>query len=162
MIRTSATRLNLVQKVTAYDGFCTKLGAGSGGSWGGRTLGGVRTRRSITASTRAIGVPLLVAAALLAAGGLLAGCGGDEERVALAIEEVRWTDDGRLELETECAELDGVPWVTTEGDAPPTVTIWGAPKVGTCATTVEIEVAPGVTKLVDAATSQVVDLPPRP
>jgi hypothetical protein len=90
------------------------------------------------------------------------GCGGDEDRVALAITGTRWVDDARLELTTECAELEGRAWVTSRGAEPPEVTVWGSPKVGTCEAVAEIRLVPGITKIVDGATSQVVDLPPRP
>lgn len=92
----------------------------------------------------------------------LASCGGDEDRVALAITATSWADDGALEVRTECADIEGIPWVTTVGDEPPTITIWGSPRVGTCEPVLRIELAPGVAKVVDAATSEVVDLPPRP
>ena len=91
-----------------------------------------------------------------------AACGGGEERVALAIDSVAWRDDGRLEVRTECAELVEEPTVALGDDGVPVITLWGAPQVGTCTTTAVVEVPPGTTKVVDATTSQVVDLPPTP
>jgi hypothetical protein len=113
----------------------------------------VRLRRSIALSVAALGLGLAAT---------IPACGGDEERVALAIEGTRWIDETTLELATECAELEGGVWVRSRGEEPPEVTVWGSPRVGTCAATAEIRLVPGVTKIVDAATSQVVDLPPRP
>lgn len=110
---------------------------------------------------RAIRSSLLALLAAAPATALVA-CGGDEDRVALAIERTRWVDATTLELGTECADLEGGVWVTSRGEEPPEVTVWGSPRVGTCTATTEIQLVPGVTKIVDAATSQVVDLPPRP
>jgi hypothetical protein len=98
------------------------------------------------------------AAALLAAGALaLTGCGGGEERVALAIEDVAWGDATHLYLYTECAEIDEVA-IDRELD-PVEVSLWGAPQVGTCEDRVVVKVDEGTTKITDGATSAVVDLP---
>jgi hypothetical protein len=105
---------------------------------------------------------LAIAATAVVAALSLTGCGGGEERVALAIDEVEWVDATQLVVRTECAEIDEATFLPATGDAPATMTIWGAPKLGTCQPQVVVPVAAGTTKVVDAATSQVVDLPPRP
>lgn len=108
-------------------------------------------------------LPRLAALAAVALSALgAAGCGGDEPRVALAIDSVTWQDDGRLEVGTECSELVEEPSVEVGDDGIPVITLWGSPRIGTCTTTAVVEVPPGTTKVVDATTSQVVDLPPAP
>ena len=105
---------------------------------------------------------LAVAATAVVAALSLAGCGGGEERVALAITETEWVDGTRLVVRTECADIDEATFTPGEGDQPATMTIWGAPKLGTCQPQIVVPVASGTAKVVDAATSQVVELPPRP
>lgn len=101
---------------------------------------------------------VLVVAALAVT---LAGCGGDEERVALAIDEARRTGDG-VELSTECASsLEVQVRPDPAGSGLVQVSLWGRPELGRCAATIALDEVPAdATKLVDAATSQVVDIRP--
>ncbi len=103
----------------------------------------------------------LAAALAVSALGLTA-CGAGPERTALAITETTWTPDGRLVLGFECAELDSVDVEPGEGiDGLPLITAWGRPTVGRCTTEVTIPVPEGTTRIDDATTGQIVDLPPR-
>jgi hypothetical protein len=95
------------------------------------------------------------AAALV--GAMVAGCGANEERVALSIVDTEWADDSHLVIYTECAELDDVE-IDRTGELVE-VSLWGAPKFGRCRDRMVLSVEPGTTKITDAATSQVVDLP---
>lgn len=119
-------------------------------------------RPSDASRRRGVGAALIATAVLLAANGL-AGCGADEGRTALAVESASWNDADALVLELECAELDEVDLEPGAGvDGLPLLTAWGEPKLGRCTTTVIVEVPPGTTRIDDAATGMVVDLPPRP
>lgn len=96
----------------------------------------------------------------------LAGCGRDEERTALAVHSPRWTLDAArsadpsLLLETECAEVFEVTVEAGAGvEGVPLVTVWGRPTLGRCLTEVVIEVPEGTTRVEDAATGTVVDVP---
>ncbi len=100
---------------------------------------------------------LLLVAPLAAALLALAGCGGDEERASLAIEKAEWADATHLFVFSECAIIDDVE-VDRSGELVE-VSLWGAPKNGTCNDWVVVKVDAGTTKIVDGATSQVVDLP---
>ena len=105
---------------------------------------------------------LTVALAAIAGTGALAGCGGGEEHVALAIADTSWNTRGELVVSTECADITEAEFVPSADGGPATMTIWGDPKLGTCSPTIVVPVAPETTKVVDAASSEVVDLPPRP
>ena len=87
----------------------------------------------------------------------LAGCGGDEDHASLAIEKAEWADPTHLFVFSECAIIDDVE-VDRSGKLVE-VSLWGAPKNGTCNDWVVVKVDAGTTKIVDGATSQVVDLP---
>lgn len=105
---------------------------------------------------------LVVAAAVVGMAGLT-GCGADEGRTALAIESTSWNEQGELVLELECADTSEVEVTPGAGvDGLPLVTAWGEPALGRCRTTVVVPVGPDVTRIDDAATGMVVDLPPRP
>ncbi|HEX2578553.1 MAG TPA: hypothetical protein VHK88_19575 [Aquihabitans sp.] len=105
-----------------------------------------------------------VAAGLLLTGVLgAAGCGADGRRTALAVQEARWTATGEVVVTFECSEALEVavePGRGTEGV--PLVTAWGEPQVGRCARQAVLAVPPGTTRLDDAATGMVVDLPAPP
>ena len=108
----------------------------------------------------------LALVALVAAGAstlLLASCGTDETGAVLAIDEATWAADGRLRLTTECAGDVAVELGADAGGSDLLqVTLRGEPKVGRCHPAVVVAVPAGTTKVIDAATSQVVDLPPAP
>jgi hypothetical protein len=94
--------------------------------------------------------------------GGLAGCGADEDRTALAVRSARWTEQGELVVIVECAkvtEREVRPGAGVEGL--PLVTLWDRPRVGGCRTEVTLPVPTGTTRIEDAATGKVVDLPQR-
>ena len=131
-------------------------------------LGHVRAYRPIAPASYAGPVPsparhLAVAAvALVIAAAALAGCGGGEQHVALAVRDTAWVSATELAVTTECAEVTEATFEPAAGAQPATLTIWGDPKLGTCDPALVIPVPAGTTKVVDAASSEVVDLPPRP
>lgn len=93
----------------------------------------------------------------------LTGCGADEDRTALAVRSTRWNERGELAVTVECAEVAGRevrPGAGVEGL--PLVTLWGRPKIGRCRTEVTLPLPDGTSRIDDAATGKVVDLPPRP
>lgn len=91
----------------------------------------------------------------------LAGCGIDQGRTALAITAATRTADGGLVIAAECAKRLEVHVGPDHGASDlPEVTIWGVPEVGRCTPEIAVAVPPGTTKVVDGATSQVVDLSP--
>lgn len=94
--------------------------------------------------------------------GVLAGCGNDE-RTALAIEDVRWRDKTSLVVSTECAtDLATEVGPDHSGTGLPEVTVWGDPSMGTCRPTSVVVIPDGATRIVDGTTSMVIDLPARP
>lgn len=95
---------------------------------------------------------------------LLAGCGAiDPPRTALAVRSARWVGPEAVALTLECAELESAEVDPTAGvDGIPLVTAWGAPRLGRCDTQLVVPVPPTATRIDDAATGMVVDLPPRP
>jgi hypothetical protein len=104
----------------------------------------------------------LALAALVAAGSaLITGCGGGEERVALAIDEAR-RSGGTVELSTECASsLEVQVRPDPAGSGLAQVSLWGRPELGRCTATIALDELPAdATKLVDATTSQVVEIQP--
>lgn len=102
--------------------------------------------------------PVLVVA--LGASALLGACGGGEDRVALAVDEARRTGDVVV-VSTECAdEVRAELRPDPQGSGLVQVSLWGRPQVGRCQPTTTIEVPVDQTKLVDAATGQVVDIEP--
>ncbi|CAN5514647.1 hypothetical protein BH10ACT1_BH10ACT1_32500 [soil metagenome] len=100
---------------------------------------------------------------VLAAVGSLAGCGRDEGRTALAVRSTRWVSPTELAVTVECAELGTLDLEPGAGiDGLPLLTVWGDPQVGRCAPRIVVPIPAGVTRIDDAATGMVVDLPPRP
>ena len=97
----------------------------------------------------------------IAALGVAAGCGGGERDVTLAISEVRWQDPQTVVITTECAGEVRVEVGTDAGGSnSPQLSVFGDPKLGRCTPEVAVAVPEGTTKIVDAATSQVIELPP--
>lgn len=97
---------------------------------------------------------------------LLAGCGPSEDHTALAVDHLEWTappagENGPwLRLDTECAEVSEASVEPGAGvDGVPLVTVWGRPRVGRCRTELVVPVPSGTTRIEDAATGRVVDLP---
>ena len=65
-----------------------------------------------------------------------------------------------LRFDTECAEVSKASVEADAGvDGIPLVTVWGHPQVGRCRTEVVVTVPAGTTRIEDAATGMVVDLP---
>lgn len=95
--------------------------------------------------------------------GLLGGCGRpDEASTALALEDPTWAGPERVIGFVECAEDVRVrvePGAGVEGL--PLVTVSGRPKLGRCRPAVVVDVPAGTTRLEDAASGTVVDLPAR-
>lgn len=104
---------------------------------------------------RLIAVIATVAAATLA----LAGCGGDEEHVALAIQKAE-RPDGTVILHVECADdIEVEQRLDPEGSGLQQVTVWGDPQMGTCEPEVGLSDL-AEDQFVDGATSQVVTVSP--
>ena len=87
------------------------------------------------------------------------GCGREAKRTALAVREAR-TDSGAVVVTTECADQ-----ITFElhpdplGSGLTQVSLWGYPTVGRCRPEIHLNgVDASTTKLVDAATGQVVSV----
>lgn len=95
--------------------------------------------------------------------GVLGGCGRpDEAGTALAITDPDWSATGRFVGRVECADHVAVrvePGAGVEGV--PLVTATGRPKLGRCRPTVVVDLPTGTTRIEDAATGTVVDLPTR-
>ena len=91
----------------------------------------------------------------------LAGCGGGEERASLAIDRAERHGDA-IEITTECAsDLEAEVRPDPAGSGLLQISVWGAPEVGRCASELAIIGVPvDQTKVVDAATGQVVDITP--
>ncbi len=106
--------------------------------------------------------PFRVLAVVAAMGvAALSGCGVDQGRTALAITAATRTADGALVVATECAQRLEVHVGPDHGGSDlPEITVWGVPEVGRCRPGIAVAVPPGTTKVVDGATSQVVDLSP--
>jgi hypothetical protein len=108
---------------------------------------------------------LLLVAGLIAPASALAACGTETGRTALAIERTRWAGDGTLVVSTECARDLEVEVGADHGGSDLTeVTVWGRPEVGRCGPEVAVALPRDpagrpATKIVDGATSMVVDLP---
>lgn len=97
---------------------------------------------------------------------VVGGCGPSEERIALAVENPQWVTvaDGSegpsLRFDTECADVAEISLEPGAGvDGVPLVTVWGRPRTGRCRTEVTVTVPPGTTRVEDATTGMVVDLP---
>ena len=104
-----------------------------------------------------------VVVVVAAATGLLAGCGADDGRTALAVRSTRWSGPTGLAITVECAHLDSYTFEPGAGiDGLPLLTAWVEPELGRCTTRIVVPVPAGVTRIDDAATGMVVDLPPRP
>jgi hypothetical protein len=88
---------------------------------------------------------------------MFAGCGADEDRVALAIVDTEWSGESHLVVYTACAELNEVE-IDRTGELVE-VSLWGAPRFGRCRDRMVLSVEPGTTKITDGATSAVIDLP---
>ena len=102
---------------------------------------------------------VMVAGAVLVVPLALAGCGGGEQRVALAIHEAE-RPDGIVVLHVECADDVEVQLSPDpSGSALPQVTVWGDPVVGRCDRKARVSGRdlPG-DAFVDGATSQVVTI----
>lgn len=93
----------------------------------------------------------------------LAGCGHPGEGgTALALADPRWDGPQRIIVTVECAQdvvAQVEPGAGTEGL--PLVTIDGRPKVGRCRPEVALDIPAGTTRVEDAATGTVIDLPAR-
>lgn len=92
---------------------------------------------------------------------VLTACGAREDRTALAIRSTRWNAAGDLTVTVECAEIastDVRPGAGVDGLA--LITIWGRPKVGRCHPEIAFALPAETTRIDDAATGMVVDLPP--
>lgn len=87
----------------------------------------------------------------------LAGCGADAPRTALAIEDLRRDGSGTVVVRTECAESLTVEVGADHGGSALTeVTVWGEPTLGRCTASIDVDLPPEVTSIVDGTTSQVV------
>ena len=104
---------------------------------------------------------LAIAATALVAVLSLAGCGGGEQHVALAIQSAE-RPNGTVLLHVECAtdiEVDQRP--DPAGSGLQQVTVWGNPKMGTCDPTNRAALNDlSDDRFVDGATSQVVTVDP--
>lgn len=96
----------------------------------------------------------------------MVGCGPSEDGTALAVEHPQWIADtsggegSALRFDTECADVSKAIVETGGGvDGMPLVTVWGRPRLGRCQTEVVVTVPVGTTRIEDAATGMVVDLP---
>ncbi len=93
----------------------------------------------------------------------MTGCGRpDEGGTALALEDPTWAGTQRVVGSVECADDVQVrvePGTGTEGLT--LVTATGRPKVGRCRVAAVIDLPPGTTRIEDAATGTVIDLPAR-
>lgn len=97
---------------------------------------------------------------------LVVGCGASEERIALAVEHPQWItvangpQGASLRFDTECADVAEISVEPGAGvDGVPLVTVWGRPRTGRCRPEVVVTVPPGTTRVEDATTGMVVDLP---
>jgi hypothetical protein len=100
---------------------------------------------------------VVLVVALTALSGL-AGCGRDEDRVALAIDRATVTGSV-VTVRTECAAIDQVAVrPDPAGSGRPEITVWGRPKVGRCHPSARVTVDGRPDKVVDGATGFVVDL----
>lgn len=108
----------------------------------------------------------MVVAAVVAAGLMLVvGCGPPEDTTALAVEHPQWVagpgvEGPSLSVDTECADISTSTVEIDAGvDGVPLVTVWGHPRVGRCRIEVVVTVPEGTTRIEDAATGMVIDLP---
>lgn len=102
----------------------------------------------------------LATVAVVLAGGLGACGRPDESGTAPAITDPAWAADGRLVGHVECADRIEVSVEAGAGvEGVPLVTATGRPKLGRCRPTVTVDVPAGTTRIEDAATGTVVDLP---
>jgi hypothetical protein len=100
---------------------------------------------------------LAVAATAVVAALALAGCGGGEEHVALAVQKAE-RPNGTVILHVECAEdIEVEQRPDPAGSGLQQVTVWGDPKVGRCDPTNQAALNDlAEDEFVDGATSQVV------
>ena len=101
----------------------------------------------------------VVGVAALLATLALAGCGGGEDRVALAVQGAE-RQEGVVLLTVECAaaiEVEQRP--DPEGSGLQQVTVWGSPETGTCHPDVRLDDL-AEDRFVDGASSQVVTVAP--
>lgn len=105
--------------------------------------------------------PTLVALAALvaAATAISAGCSADHQRTALAIDEIV-VHATTVRATTECADdVTAEVRPDPKGSGLLEVSLWGRPKVGRCHPSVDLDDVPTDTaKVVDGATSQVIDV----
>ena len=89
----------------------------------------------------------------------ISACGADQPKTSLAIERVSVVD-GIVRATTECAdEVRADVRPDPAGSGLLEVSLWGTPKLGRCHRAIALDdVSPDTTKLVDAATGQVVDV----
>ncbi|NLD77583.1 MAG: hypothetical protein GX643_13055 [Acidimicrobiales bacterium] len=100
--------------------------------------------------------------ALLAASITVLGACGRNQRTALAIEDVRWHGTAAILLTTECAtDLEVEVGPDNSGTGLTEITLWGSPSVGTCESSLSVSIDAGTARIVDGATSMVIDLPDR-
>lgn len=81
----------------------------------------------------------------------------------MAIDSIAWSGPNALVLTTECAtDVSATVGIDAGGSEVPQISVTGDPQVGRCSPTATVTVPAGTTKVIDAATSQVIDLPPTP
>ncbi|MCB0978016.1 MAG: hypothetical protein KDB02_11220 [Acidimicrobiales bacterium] len=113
---------------------------------------GTRIARTLAAFGLAVGLAVCAA-----------GCGTDVGRTALVPHHPRWVSPSTVRVTVECSDHVRVTVEPGSGvDLLPLVTIWGDPNRNRCQTQVDLEVPPGTTRIDDAASGRVIDLPPRP
>ncbi|MFN8017615.1 MAG: hypothetical protein U0P45_05785 [Acidimicrobiales bacterium] len=97
------------------------------------------------------------AAALLASIGFLAACSEPGEQ-PLPVASAEWADRTHLWVYTGCAELTDVEVDRTKDKVE--LTLRGTPKDGDCEDYMVLKVEAGTRSFIDAATGELVELPP--
>lgn len=94
----------------------------------------------------------------IVAASVLAGCGGDDGRTALAIDRAEVVDGG-IVLLGECADrLEADVSPDPGGSGLTQVTLWGRPRIGRCRARLQVDLVSAPDKIVDGATSMVISV----